>query len=219
MLTPAASAIRGIIFDLDGTLYVCDTFSAGIQDAADAYIARIRGISQSEAGLLTAAVRRRLNEESGIVQTLSAVCVELGGNVRELHALFEQKLRPEACLVRDDRVIQLLKRLSERFSLYIYTNNNRTLATRIINYLGLDGMFRAVFTIDDHWRAKPDENMLTMILSEIGLSPAEALFVGDRYDIDLRLPEQLGSPVYLSQNLEQLLRLEELMMPVATESK
>jgi len=43
------------------------------------------------------------------------------------------------------------------------------------------------------------------------VAPAEALFVGDRYDVDLRLPEQRGCPVYLSRSVEQLLRLEELL--------
>lgn len=209
----ASSSIRGIIFDLDGTLYVCDTFAALIQEAATAYIAGLKGISQPEASLLMAATRLRLSEESGALQTLSAVCEELGGSIRELHGIFEERLRPEACLVRDERVILLLTRLSAQFPLYIYTNNNRALATRIINYLGLNGLFRSVYAIDDAWRAKPDEEMLSRILSETGLSPAEALFVGDRYDIDLRVPEQHGCPVYLSQSLEQLLRLEELLKP------
>ncbi|MDD5287488.1 MAG: HAD family hydrolase, partial [Desulfuromonadaceae bacterium] len=129
--------IRGIVFDLDGTLYVCESFALLIQDAATAYIAAIKGISQPEAGLLMDGTRRRLAEESGTAQTLSAVCVELGGSVMELHLFFEKKLRPEACLVRDERVILLLTRLSEEFPLYIYTNNNRAVTTRIINYLGL----------------------------------------------------------------------------------
>jgi putative hydrolase of the HAD superfamily len=207
----AASNIRGIVFDLDGTLYVCDAFSASIQDVATAYIAGLKGISRAEAGLMMTAARLRLSEESGTLPTLSAVCVELGGGVRELHEYFEEKLRPEACLVRDERVVTLLQRLSEQFPLYIYTNNNRALATRIINYLGLDGMFRSIFAIDDYWIAKPDEEMLAKVLSETGLEPAEALFVGDRYDVDLRVPEQQGCPVYLSQSLEQLLRLEGLL--------
>jgi putative hydrolase of the HAD superfamily len=207
----AYSNIRGIVFDLDGTLYVCDAFAALIQDAATDYIAGLKGISRTEAGLLMAATRQRLMEESGSVQTLSAVCVDLGGSVRELHRYFEERLRPEACLVRDERVILLLQSLSERFHLYIYTNNNRALATRIISYLGLEGLFRSIFTIDDTWVGKPDEETLSRILSEISLSPAEALFVGDRYDVDLRLPEQFGCPVFLSQSLEQLLRLEELL--------
>lgn len=211
MPSPAFSNIRGIVFDLDGTLYVCDVFADLVQEAAATYIAGLKGISRAEADLLMTTTRRRLSEESGSVQTISAVCMELGGSIRELHRHFENRLRPEACLVRDERVILLLKRLSERFRLYIYTNNNRAIATRIINYLGLDGMFREIFTIDDAWRPKPDEEMLSRILAETGLSPAEALFVGDRYDVDLRVPEQSGCPVYLSQSMEQLLRLEKLL--------
>ena len=203
--------IRGIVFDLDGTLYVCDAFANKIQDAAVSYIAVRLGIQKEQAGQLMADTRSRLTEESGSVQTLSAVCGELGGNVRELHRYFEENLHPEACLVRDERVIHLLQQLSKRFSLHIYTNNNRCLATRIISHLGLQGFFGNVFTIDDAWRAKPDEQALTSILEETGLIPAEALFVGDRYDVDLRVPELYGCPVYLSRTVEQLLRLETLL--------
>lgn len=206
-----SAKIRGVVFDLDGTLYVCDRFAAEIQDASATYIAGLKQITHEEAGKLMAATRQRLTEESGMVQTISAVCREVGGSVQELHHFFERTLRPEAYLVRDERVIRLLESLAEQFSLYIYTNNNRVLTTRIMNYLGLDGAVRGTFTIEDSWRAKPDEEMVGRILEKIGLSPSEALFVGDRYDVDLRVPEQLGCPVYLSQNLEQLLRLDELL--------
>jgi putative hydrolase of the HAD superfamily len=207
----ATSPIRAIVFDLDGTLYVEPVFAATIQDQAAVYMGRIKGISVAEARLLMDATRTRLTEESGTVQTLSAVCTELGGSVRDLHALFEERLRPEAYLVRDERVITLLGHLRERFCLYLYTNNNRALTARILDYLGLDGLFERIFAIDDDWRAKPDEGMLEQILATIGRAPAEVLFVGDRYDVDLRLPEQKGCPVFLSQNVEQLLRLENVL--------
>jgi HAD superfamily hydrolase (TIGR01549 family) len=209
--TPAE--IRGIVFDLDGTLYVCDRFAAEIQAAAAAYIAGVRRITQAEAGLLITATRQMLAEESGMVQTISAVIRELGGSVQELHRFFERTLQPEALLVRDERVIRLMEHLAGRFSLYIYTNNNRVLTARIMNYLGLDHAVHGIFTIEDAWRSKPDEEMVNRVLDEIGLSPNEVLFVGDRYDVDLRVPEQLGCPVYLSQNLEQLLRLKNLLAP------
>ena len=206
-----SSEIRAIVFDLDGTLYVCDRFAAEIQDASAAYIARLKGISPEDAMLLMAATRSRLTEASGTVQTISAVCKELGGSVPELHRFFAANLRPEAYLVRDERVIRLLERLAGQFSLYIYTNNNRVLTARIMDYLGLDRAVHGVFTIDDSWRGKPDEGMVRRVLEAIGCAPHEALFVGDHYDVDLRVPEQLGCPVYLSQTLEQLLRLEELI--------
>lgn len=212
-MLPSFPQIRGIVFDLDGTLYISPSFAASIQDEAAVYMAGIKGVSPEEAHQMIADARVRLSHESGFVQTLSNVCCNLGGNIRELHAFFEARLRPEAYLVRDERVIALLARLRERFSLFVYTNNNHALTTRILGYLGLDGMFSRVFAIDDTWQAKPDEQMLEQVLDATGLAPAEVLFVGDRYDIDLRLPEQKGCPVFLSLNLEQLLRLEELLAP------
>lgn len=211
MSAVASDEIRAIVFDLDGTLYVCERFAATIQEAAMVYIAGLKGISHEEAGRLLAATRRRLTEENGMVQTLSAICRDLGGSLQELHRFFESTLRPEAYLVRDERVIRLLERLAERFSLYVYTNNNRVLTARIMNYLGLEGTMRGIFTIDDAWRGKPDEGMVKRVLEAIGRAPDETLFVGDRYDVDLRIPEQLGCPVYLSRNAEQLLRLETLL--------
>lgn len=202
--------IRSIVFDLDGTLYVCEAFADSIQDAAVSYIAELLGIKQTQACQLMADTRARLTKSSGTVQTLSAVCSELGGSIRNLHRYFEENLQPEEYIVKDERVIRLVKHLSQRFPLHIYTNNNRPMATRIINQLGLNGLFQRIFAIDDDWLAKPNEQALAGILSQIGLTPAEALFVGDRYDVDLRVPEQYGCPVYLSRNVEQLLRLEEL---------
>jgi len=206
-----STRIRGIIFDLDGTLYDSTDFAATIQDAAAGYIAWLKGITSDHACQQMAATRNFLTESTGEAPTLSAVCTRLGGTVRDLHSFFVENLRPEAYLTRDERVITLLKRLAQHCPLYLFTNNNRTLTTRIIEILGLNGMFRCIYTIDDSWQGKPDEGLLDRILEEAGLLPAEALFVGDRYDVDLRLPEQRGCPVYLSQSIEELLNLEEIL--------
>jgi putative hydrolase of the HAD superfamily len=203
--------VRGIIFDLDGTLYVAPDFADTIQNAACSYIAGLKGIATDQACNLLATARGILKEETDEVPTLSAVCRRLGGNVQALHAFFTEALKPEAYLVRDDRVVTLLERIEQSIPLYLFTNNNRVLTTRILHILGLKGLFRHIYTIDDTWRGKPDEAMLGRILAEAELTPSEALFVGDRYDVDLRLPEQRGCPVYLSQSIEQLLRLEELL--------
>lgn len=211
MQLPVTSDIRAIVFDLDGTLYVCDEFAATIQEEAAGYIAELLGVGTAEARQLISATRRRMAEESGAVQTLSAACRALGGTTPALHDYFLAHLQPEAYLQCDERVVALIDRLRKRFSLYIYTNNNRPLAERIIGLLGLEGRFNEVFSIDGSWRAKPDEIRLDQILTATGLPPAQVLFVGDRYDVDLRLPEQRGCPIYLSQNVDQLLRLEEVL--------
>ena len=209
--------ISSIVFDLDGTLYVSPSFAAAISDQAAAYISGLRGTSKEEAHSLMAETREKITRERESDQTLSAVCAELGGDIRDLHRSFEERLNPEVHLLRDQRVIDLLGRLKEHFRLYIYTNNNRALTTRILHYLGLNGMFIRIFTIDDTWRAKPDEIILGQVLADAGKTAAEVLFVGDRYDVDLSLPEMKGCPVFLTRSVEQLLRLEELIAtPIST---
>lgn len=200
--------IRAIVFDLDGTLYVSDVYAATILDEAAAYIAGVLGVSTEEARQAMSASRQRLTKERGTVQTLSSVCSDLGGRTHALHSHFRKHLYPELHLKRDERVAALLERLSRRFCLYVYTNNNSVLSLRILSHLGLDGRFNTIFSIDDSWRSKPDEVRLEQVLQEIGKPPPEVLFVGDRYDIDLALPEQKGCPVYLSRTIDQLLRLD-----------
>jgi putative hydrolase of the HAD superfamily len=206
-----SNRIRGIIFDLDGTLYVSHVFADTIQNAAIAYIAKLKAITTDDAGQLMEGTRSLLAKETGTEPTLSAICTSLGGNAPDLHTFFKGSLQPETYLTRDDRVVTLLERLAQHMPLYLFTNNNRDLTTRIIDCLGLYGRFLHIYTIDDTWKAKPDEGLLDQILAGTGLKPSEALFVGDRYDVDLRLPEQRGCPVYLSQSIEQLLRLEEVL--------
>jgi len=67
-----------------------------------------------------------------------------------------------------------------------------------------------VITIDETWRPKPDQSLLDDVLAALALPPENVLFVGDRYDIDLRLPEQAGCPVLLTRSVEDLMLLETL---------
>jgi len=137
--------------------------------------------------------------------------MELGGDLPELHRRFAGEITPEPFLSRDERVINLLLSLGRRFDLSIYTNNNRLLSERIMSAIGVAGLFRRVLTIEDGWRPKPDPEALENVYRLIGRKPAECMFVGDRYDIDLRLPAAMGSTVFLATSVEELLPLNKLL--------
>ena len=203
--------LKAIVFDLDGTLYVNRALGREIMLSASRYIALLKEITVEEAELLITEMRKRLSERSGVDTTLSRACEELGGDLRELHRHFAEDIRPERFLARDERVVELLKMLGSSFELYIYTNNNRRLASAIMNILGIAGLFRRVFTIEDYWFAKPDHRALSELIGKIGRKPEECLFVGDRYDIDLRLPAELGCTVFLVTSVEELFPLCKLM--------
>lgn len=208
---PPAGGIGGIVFDLDGTLYVSDEYAATILDGAAVYLADVLSLAVPQVRRMLVETRQHLARHCNAPPTLSAACAFLGGSIAGMHASFQQRLSPESYLARDERVVSLLRRLRGRFNLFLYTNNSLSLSTRIIRVLGIEECFDGIFSIERSWRAKPDGEMLDLILGEIGRPPAEVLFVGDRYEVDLRLPRQRGCPVYLSQSIDQLLELGELV--------
>jgi len=203
----AAKRPAAIIFDLDGTLYVDLEFSREIARCAARYIAVVNGVPEERAAALIKETRRRLTESTGWEASLSLTCTELGGELRELHRRFEAEIDPLPFLTPDPRVPELLQALAGRYEIYLYTNNNRGLSGRIMDRIGISGLFRKVFTIEDSWHPKPDRETLEIIYRAVGHPPGECLFVGDRYDIDLRLPASLGSSVFCTQTLARLLAL------------
>lgn len=203
--------LRAIVFDLDGTLYVSNELGREIALSAYRYMASLKGISSKQAEALIRETKGRLSAASGFETPLSLACMELGGDIRELHRRFAAEIAPEPLLKRDERVVELISILSTRFELYLYTNNNRTLSGRIMDAIGVAGLYRRVFTIEDFWRPKPDTEALETVYGEIGRKPAECLFVGDRYDIDLRLPAVAGSAIFLAKSVEELLPLAKIM--------
>lgn len=203
--------LKALVFDLDGTLYVNNDLGREINMCACRYIAELKGMAVDEAKELLRETRKRLSAESGIDSTLSHACMDLGGDLKELHRRFADEIVPEPFLTRDERVIKLLQSLGSKFELSIYTNNNRRLSARIMEGIGVTGLFRQVLTIEDYWQPKPDREVLENIYSSLGRKPAECLFVGDRYDVDLRLPASMGSTVFLATSVEELLPLNKLL--------
>jgi putative hydrolase of the HAD superfamily len=203
--------INTLVFDLDGTLYVNLDLGREINRVACGYLAEARKTGIDEAATLIRETKARLTARNGMDATLSLACAELGADIVEMHRRFAAQVRPEQFLVRDERVVELVRLLSTRFALYVYTNNNRLLAGRIMELIGVDGLFRGVFTIDYSWRPKPDRETAQRLLNDIGRIPAECLFVGDRYDVDLRIPAEMGCGIFRVGGVEELLHLGKLM--------
>jgi putative hydrolase of the HAD superfamily len=200
--------ITSIIFDLDGTLYNSAALAHEIQEVAAAGLALQLGGAAVDAAAALSAAKAALSAATGHEATLSAACEKLGGDIKALHRYLAEQVHPERHLGRDDRVVGMLERLGRESGLYLYTNNNRSLTGRIMAATGMEGLFTEIFSVEDFWRAKPDRLALAKLYAAIGAEPGECLFVGDRYDVDLRLPEEHGSRVFLTRTIDELLSLE-----------
>ena len=207
----ADHTIKAIIFDLDGTLYVSESFEQVVWESAASYAGDLLGLTPHEGGQQLITLRQRLTEERGTLQTLAVAIETLGGTVPELHRRFAEELEPQQHIIPDPRVMPLVTSLGQRYTSWLLTNNNRTLTDKILFTLGLEAAFERVITINDTWRPKPDPSVLDELLEELGHQPAEVLFVGDRYDIDLRLPAERGCPVLLTRTVDELMALSALL--------
>lgn len=203
--------IRAIVFDLDGTLYMSEPFEKAIWESVSRYAAELLGTDPDEAGRQLRTVRQRLSEERGSAQTLAVTIQFMGGTMQEMHRHFAEDLDPEHLIQPDTRVKPLIEKLGKLYTCWLLTNNNQRLTARILSHLDLEQSFKRVITINESWRPKPDQEILDKILSELGEPPAQVLFVGDRYDIDLHLPEQMGCPVLLTKTVDELMQLEMLI--------
>ncbi len=200
--------LKAIVFDLDGTLYTSRGLAAEIHRVACLALSLQLGTGIDDAESRLAQTKRAISARTGRETTLSAACAAMGCDIRALHRYLAEMIEPEQFLRRDERVVAMLSRLASGRALHVYTNNNRPLARRIMAAIGVDVHMRRLFTIEDLWRSKPDRVALEGVYAAIDAAPPECLFAGDRYDVDLRLPEELGSAVYLTKTVEELLQLE-----------
>lgn len=95
---------------------------------------------------------------------------------------------------------RLLESLRPRYRTAISTNRSDTMASVLYTH-GLEGYFDLVVSSLDVKRPKPDPESLITILTHFGLSPNEAIYIGDSV-IDESAAKMAGVPLVAYQNPE-----------------
>lgn len=185
MLETEFNGIRGVIFDLDGTLI--DSFEA-IREGFNATLP-LYGLNPLTLAEAKSLVGRPLGE------TLS----DLVGseNEDEATAIFRNRYR-EVFLDMTlplPHAVETLKSLHHRsFRLAVATNKFGSFSREIISHMGLTGMIPSVLGDGDGVRRKPEPDMLERLLFDMSISEKEAVFVGDS-PIDIATGKKAGVKV------------------------
>lgn len=202
---------QSIVFDLDGTLYTHQKVADQIMAAAELLVAESRGIGLKEGAALIRRAQERLAESLDGKPSLTQTCMALGIEVKDFHGSLQKHVTPEKFLSPDPVLYALLDSLQNRCDLYIYTNNNFQLAGKILALIGVEDLFRRIYTIEFTWSPKPDPEALRKVLEDIGGPPESFLFVGDRQLVDLDQPAELGIPTLLVRETGDLLQIHKLL--------
>lgn len=180
--------IHAALFDFDGTL--ADSFAA--ITASTNFVRTSYGLPE----LPEAVVRQHVG------LGLPVLMEHLVPNAPTAEAVARYRGHHPQVMVAGTRlmpdVAQTVAGLHRRGVRMAVCSNKRVEFTRtLVGVLGLGPFFAAVLGPDDvGGRAKPDPAMLLEGLTRVGVSPAEAVYVGDM-DVDVQTAKAAGVPVWL----------------------
>ncbi len=170
---------KAVFFDVDGTLYRSREYEEHLLQSAVTVISEILGIGRSEAF-------RRLMEVKKEVKTVSKSVEILGINRSKFYERLAAVVDVKSYITTTPTVVEMLRWLRQRNVIVgLHTNAGKKLAMKVLMYLGIDsGCYDFIVTSDDA-EPKPDLSGYLLLLEKAGVKPYEALYVGDRCEVEI----------------------------------
>ncbi len=169
--TAPPEPIQAILFDFDGVLVDSEPvrFKAGVQALAEI------GVPLSWEGFVRVWLGR--TDEAGLQDILGDRFPAEGGRVAgRRNALYEARL-DEVPAFPD--AVALARRAPAALRLAVATGSRRTEVTRILDRLGIMGLFPVIVTAEDYAHAKPAPDPFLAAAGRLGVTPVACLVIED----------------------------------------
>jgi phosphoglycolate phosphatase/putative hydrolase of the HAD superfamily len=200
--------VSAIIFDMDGTLY---THKEYLQEQIDRIIERfgkVRGEPLEEARRTVEAYQNQwAAEHGGRKISLGNTLISFGITLEESVRWREELIEPGLYLRDAPQLRETLIALSGSFALGVVTNNTVLVARKTLACLGVEDLFPVIIGLDTCGVSKPHEAPFRRAAELLGVPLTACVSVGDRWDIDLALPLDLGMGGVLVDGVEDVYAL------------
>lgn len=201
--------LKAIIFDIDSTLYTSSEYAFEQVDCQVRQFAKVRGITNDEARKMVADYRKKFAlEHHGSKVSLGNTLVSFGIPISQSVEWRKELLEPADFLSKDLQLIEALKKLEKRFKLICVTNNPVLPARKTLQAIGVSEFFPTIIGLDTCLKSKPAREPFELAVKELGVSVDECLAIGDRYDMDVALPLEMGMGGLLVSGVEDLYDLD-----------
>jgi phosphoglycolate phosphatase/putative hydrolase of the HAD superfamily len=210
--------IAAFLFDMDMTLYTNPEYERFQIDSPIRRLAELRGIGFEEMKGRILAFRRDWAAAHGGQQiSLGNLFRSFGVSIEESSRWREELYEPSRFLRRDPKLREALSALGEgrrdsaappaKVGLALVTNNPVLVARKTLAVLGVEDLFTALVGLDTCGVSKPHEAPFLKAAELLGAPPETCVSVGDRYDIDIALPLELGMGGILVDGVEDVYTL------------
>ena len=204
--------LKAVIFDIDSTLYTSAAYAHEQVDCQVRHFAELRGMSHDEARKLVSDFRHKwAQEHDGQKISLGNLLTYFDIPIEESIEWRKTLLEPADFLSRDERLISALTKLKSKYSMICVTNNPVFPARKTLEAVGVSEFFPEIIGLDTCHVSKPHEKPFLLAAEKTGASLEECISVGDRYDIDLALPMELGMGGILVTGVEDVWTLPEVL--------
>jgi phosphoglycolate phosphatase/putative hydrolase of the HAD superfamily len=204
--------ILALVFDMDLTLYTSPEYGKAQNDSLVARLGKVMGKPFGEMDREVNGYRSRFSAfHGGKKPSLSSILLNYGISMADNIRWREETCEPARFLKEDRKLRETLMELSARYALGVVTNNPVLVARKTLAVLGVDDCFGALVGLDTCMTAKPGRLPFVKVTELLGRKAETCVSIGDRYDIDLALPMEMGMGGILVDGVEDVYRLPEAL--------
>jgi len=203
---------KALLFDIDLTLYTNEQWAHEQIAVQISHFASLRGIEVHTAKQLIDEERTRREELTGKKTSLGNALTAFGIPISESIRWREELLHPEKFLESDPLLRETLIALAGRYSLAAVTNNPSLPAERTLTALGVRDLFPILVGLDTTGVSKPHRKPYTTAADALGVPYDTCISIGDRYDIDIAVPLELGMGGILVDGVHDVYELKNSLL-------
>jgi len=186
--------IKAVVFDIDGTLYRSQEYERHL------YLMIVKTISWFT-GLDIQQAAERLRQEKYKHRTVSRSVEAMGIDRRMFFDKLAEHVEPGKYIAKNPEAIAVLNTLRRRgYKIALHTNSGRKLAEKVLEAIGIGDNCYDVLITSDEAEPKPSQEGYLLCAAKLNVKPSEALYVGDRPEVELKPAKEMGMKTALINN-------------------